>query len=284
MQTKILNTALLLFLGMFINSCLKDQNPVKTAFPNSNNGVITKITLQNQSDHFGILVKLIELDTLTITDSTGMFSFENLADGEYTLTAGYPYFSPVQDSIKVVGGTIQTPVNIELQQQLQFWIEPPETTISLSNSSLFFFRQFAVNITDTIVNVGGYSGPPDFKAYNPQGFNWPFIPNPDSTINFCQFRYGTFRRGYTTDAPQFTFMPGDTIIGGISSRFNTDCFLTGTYLFFSAVTDLSRYPEYFDPDFFLNTGDPLKVIYLQMNRSVFRKNELFSPATIYVIE
>ena len=112
------------------------------------------VRLENQLEHSGIMVQIVELDTLVVTDSTGAFNFENLPDGNYTLDARYPYFASGRDSVVVKNGEIEGPVHLELEQQLQFWIEPAETTLSQSNTYpedrntfiLSGLRQYRVNI------------------------------------------------------------------------------------------------------------------------------------------
>lgn len=261
-------------INYLLSGCITEKQPTQTDIIDPQQEIKTRITLQNQDDHLGILVNIVELNALTMTDSSGAFSFKNLPDGQYTLIAKYPYFASTQDSVEVKNDAFQNPVDIELKQLLQFWIEPPETTVSYSNPSLRF-RLFIVNLADTIVQVGGYNGPPFFRAFSPQGFDWPS----DTTVN-CQHFFETFKRGETLEAPQFVFIPGDTVSSIIFSSMYNNCFLPGEYRYFSAVTDLSHYPEYFDPDFFLSEDS----LYFKMNQSILKKYELFNPATIHLME
>jgi len=148
------------------------------------------VRLQNQTEHSGIMVEFTELNRFTLTDSLGYFSFDDLPNGIYTLHAKYPYFRPEHETVLVKDGKIQTPVNLELKQLLQFWVEPPETTISMSNLgnpdwfSLGGLRQYLVNITTVPVRVGTYLGPVHLWALVPQGFDWPYVSNSDNRPDF----------------------------------------------------------------------------------------------------
>ncbi len=243
----------------------------------------TRVTLENQSEHSGIMVELLELDTFAVTDSTGKFILQNIPDGEYTMRAGYPYFSFAETKVLVQNGIIQTPVNMELKQLLQFWVEPSETTLSALDLSTLTAYLFVKNITDTIVTIGGYSSPEIFVAFEPQGFDWPL----DSVPNLCERRHGTFVNGDLTVAPGYSFLPSVTksFQRQIPMDWGDSCFQRGTYLLFLGYTDLSRFPRYFDSGRYLwNDSDPRQPVYEQMNKSLYKKQKLFRPATILVTE
>jgi len=269
-----------------IPGCIKDRNPVSAENQN-----IVKVTLQNQSDYSGIMVKIVELDTFVITDSTGAASLGNsLPDDVYTLEVRYPYFTPLKMDVTIENSRFQTPVKCELEQQMQFWVAPAETTISMSNLgdpyffSLSGFRQYRVNITNVSINMGTYLMPWDVWALIPQGFEWPYIPNVDSIPDLCYLNYGWLGGNDAITNIVFTFQPGDTSstlrVG--SSSVLKDCFRPATYLLYSAVSDLGHYPEYFDPSYVRDDENPTSAIYDQMNRSLIKKKELFRPAIIHL--
>jgi hypothetical protein len=283
---------LMICLICFILFCERDFSSIIIQNQNEGGNVHghSIVTLQNQSEHSGIMVKLVELDTFVITDSSGNFEFPKLRDGNYTLMAKYPYFSTKLLNIIVVDSTVQTKVQIELKQQFQFWIEPSETTMSKSNmnNSNFFLisglKQYRVNITDSALNVRSELDPLNYYAFYPEGFNWPFIPNPDSLPDFCFINYGWIGSNDAFHDINLSFQPDDTswvpIPQGILSK---NCFYQGSYKFFSSVTDTYHYPEYFNPAYVRNQKNPNQELYDQMNRSLYKKLQLFRPAMLDII-
>ena len=250
---------------------------------------INEVHLQNQIEHSGIMVRLIELDKFVITDSNGHFEFNTLPDGNYTIEAKYPYFSPEKKTIQVQYGKVQTEVSLELKQQLQFWIQPPETTVSMGNLgspyafSLSGFRQYRVNLTDVPVTVGTYVEPQEFLVLVPQGFEWPYIANPDSLPDYCYREYGWMGGNDLIIDAMHTFQPEDTTSFRIVNNTiveHKECFRAGDYFIYSAVSDLGHYPQYFDPVYVLYT--PNQPLYYEMNRSVTKKRNLFRPAIIHL--
>jgi hypothetical protein len=237
--------------------------------------------IKNQvSDTTGIMVELIESNTFTITDSIGSFLFKDIADGEYTLRAGYPYFAFAECSVMVQNGSIQTPVDLELQQLLQFWVEPQEITLSIDSLSTIGIILYVENLTDSVVSFGGYDLPEIFVALEPQSFNWPVINYPE----FCHRVYGTFVNSDLPAAPGY-FFPPNTVTSFYMSWLMDNpygCLLVGDYLLFAAYTDLSRFPKYFDKRHIWNDSDPLQPVYEKMNRSVYKKRALFRPASLHI--
>lgn len=283
----------LIFALSLILFCQRDFSSI--TIQNQNEGMKVHersiVTLQNQSEHSGIMVKLVELDTFVITDSSGSFEFPKLRDGNYTLMAKYPYFSTKLLNIIVVDSTVQTRVNIELKQQFQFWIEPAETTISKSNMNNpnFFLvsglEQYRVNISHSALNVRSELDPLNYCAFYPEGFNWPFIPNPDSLPDFCFINYGWIGSNDAYHDINLSFQADDTSWVPIPQDILLkNCFYQGSYKFLSSVTDTYHYPEYFNPAYVRNQSNPNQGLYDQMNRSLFKKLHLFRPATINIID
>lgn len=251
------------------------------------------IILENQSEHSGILVQLVELDSVVFTDSIGYFNFGQIPDGSWTLKAKYPYFTSAEESVIVEDNAIQDTIDILMRQKLQFWIEPAETTISMdqSDSSVFTFtlQGYLVNITDERVTVRGVLDPRTFFAISPQGIQWPFVPNRDNRTEFCYEHYEWFGATDAIDLFDFNFNPGDTI--SFRARlpegwFLKSCFNPGIYLVFSAPSDHWNYQEYFDPAYFWDREkDPFPPPWAwekskQLNKTLLLKRELFQPATI----
>ena len=274
--------------------CSKNENPV-TETPETVEVCCDTmyVRLQNQTDHSAIMVKLIEPDIYVLTDSTGAFAFDTLAVGSYILEAKYPYFRIEQITFEVKEGNICTPVDIELRQQMQFWIEPAETTISMNNlSNPDFFElsglwQYRINITDEPVKIGTYFEPIELWALVPQDFNWPYVPNPENRPDECYERYSWFGDNILIISWMYTFAPGDTsykIILSSGNDLRKECFRAGTYLFYSAPSDLGHFPEYFHgPYFWVDTLSQPQP-YNPLNRTLFKKWELFRPAVVHITD
>lgn len=249
------------------------------------------VRLENQTDHSGIMIRLVELNKFVITDSLGHFDFDTLAPGNYTLRARYPYFKSEQRTVLVEEGKIKMPINIVLKQQLQFWIEPAETTISRSNlndPNFFSFsgmRLHIVNISGERVNVGTYLDPLYPWGIVPQRFDWPFVQNPDNRTEYCYERYGWL--GSTDLIVNFRFwiQHGETLLVIVPqplTRIRRDCVKEGTYLFYSLLNNNGHYPEYFEPDYFWVDTLPHPQPYNQLTKTFFKKRQLFHPVIIHI--
>lgn len=287
---KYFNPKILVFLPIltimvFFLNCKKDKI--------TSNNIIEadiRVMLENQIEHSGIMVKILEIDKFYITDSTGRVLFDSIPDGNYTLQVKYPYFITDMANIIIEDGKIKLTVNIELKQKMQFWIEPAETTISMSNLgnpdvfSISGFRQYRVNITKLPVSVRSMFDPVDLWAFLPQGFEWPVYPNADSIPDPCYASYGWLGSNDAFHDIDIIFQPGDTTYAPVphADPFLKKCFFADYYLFFSSVTDEDNYPEYFDPVYIRNKSTPNQKLYDSMNRSLLKKLELFRPAIVHI--
>lgn len=87
----LLKNTILIFLLFISISCDNSTEPEE-----ENNKAENYIHLQNQTDHSGVLITLIENNVVTITDSLGLFIFPKVDDGEYILQAKYPFFEIIE--------------------------------------------------------------------------------------------------------------------------------------------------------------------------------------------
>ena len=275
------------FLSLFILcfSCSENENPVNG---NGNgNDTIPKVKqivrLQNQSDHSEIMVSFLGVDSFTITDSLGHFSLPQIPDSYYVIEARYPYFEPARQVISVVDSTIVTDFEMVLKQQIQFWVEPAETTISMNNggSSIYFemsgFKHYRLNITDKPVTLISFNSPITSLAFDPQGFEWADSIGSQS----CLYIYGMLLEGPYTSPYSITFLPGDTTYYMYPGTYflKRACFRKGGYYFFTTVIDESNVPGYFGQiyDFYDKT-------FQKMNHSLLKKKELFRPALVHITD
>lgn len=250
------------------------------------------VRLQYQTDHSGVMIKFIEADYFVLTDSTGRFELSNLSDGTFNVEIKYPYFEKKYAEVEVIEGEIYSNIslNLELKQLIQFWIEPAETTLSMNNSgnpdffSMNVFKQYKVNISDNSIIVGTYLEPINLWAIVPLDNEWPYIPNPDS-LQFCYDNYNWFGGTDAIINYLISINPNDTLNTIVGPTYvSIECFEEGTYFFFSAVSDLGHYPEYFDPAFAYGyLGEGRNQLYKEMNRSILKKIELLKPAVVHLI-
>lgn len=270
--------------------CCKQEGPIEV-IPSKHNYV----RLEKQSEHSGIMVSITDFKEFVLTDSLGYFKFDSIPDGNYTLKAKYPYFLPKQITVEFKNNRITTQVKIELKQQMQFWIEPPETTVSISGSTfnnpeVFKFgglRMYGVNTTDQPVTLGTWVEPRFPWALEPQSFDWPLVP-PDNIEDYCYSGYGSLGGGAFIIDFKFRLQPGDTLWDYTPRAQNwleKICVKPGKYLLFGAISDLGHYPEYFEIGYFW--PDTITVPpYPPINpllKTITKKKALFRPATINII-
>jgi hypothetical protein len=228
------------------------------------------VTLENQSDHSGVLVTILGLDRTAVTDSEGYFFFSDIPDGGWSLEAVYPYFESDTTIADIVGGVLQSPVEMELKQLLQFSIEPTDTTISMSGSAwddYHFKMEFwgkAENLSAHSVTLVAITAPLRLLAIRPVG---------SVSSDFCDERYGWLSPLNLPSAGSGTFAPGEKrLFGlGLGYRFWTTCFEPGAYEVYWSLLDNGHYEEHFEP-------------YSELNRTLLAKRELLRPVTLTLVE
>ncbi len=91
-------------------------------------------TLQNQIEHSGIAVEIIEADTFIFTDSTGYYDLGFLDDGEYTLNFVFPYYKNEKQKIRITHGMLDVSIpDIELQQILYHTIYADDSVLRVGD-------------------------------------------------------------------------------------------------------------------------------------------------------
>jgi len=241
------------------------------------------IHLQNQTDHSGVLIKLIEADAIAVTDSFGFFILPKVANGEYTLQARYPFFEIVEQKVKIADSMLVTKIQLELEQQIQFWVEPAETTLSVADKTRFWeFMGYVKNISDTIISGTTFTLPENWGLV-PENLDWNFA-NKNIDSKRC---YDEFTNIGLTDLlgiGGFSIQPGDTK----SSRYKDvwqlgyECTPAGrTYLLFFILVDQVHFDEFFQESFYVDGKTDSSQIYNPLKKSFFKKRELFRPAIIH---
>jgi hypothetical protein len=234
------------------------------------------IMLENQNDHSGIMFLIIELDTILTTNSRGELIYSFLPDGFYQAITGYPYYQKVKSEISVENGRITQSFHTVLKQQAGFRIEAPETT--WVRGMLHELMFYAENLTDSTLTLAGYFEPLIMNAFVPVNSEWPDLPDQDS--GYCRWHYGALKRNDFTAAPATVIEAGSMNTYYKTLSISSDCLPAGKYRIFLTITDLSRYPIYFDYRYFDDTGDVNYEKYFFMNQSLLKKDHLIEPAII----
>ncbi|NIA30648.1 MAG: hypothetical protein GWP06_12145 [Actinobacteria bacterium] len=272
-----------LFLSLF-GACKRTFSPDEKTANDKPEADKNYIHLQNQSDHSGILIQLMDTDVMAVTDSLGYFVLPKTTDGEYTLQAKYPFFEIFEQRVEVTDSVLQTKIRIELEQQIQFWVEPAETTFSISEKNKFWkYKAYATNISDNVYEGRSRSGTSEWGLV-PENINWNFGGNDNINSKRC---FQDFTYIGPIDILEGTYMylqPGDT-----TYRRKEDICLLGfectppgrTYLLFYVFVDQMHFDEYFQRRFFVDGKTDSSQIYNPLTKSFFTKRELFRPTIIH---
>lgn len=223
--------------------------------------------LEGQSDHSGVLLTIADLDSTAATDSAGFFSFAEIPDGHWHIQAQYPYFESRTEEIELADGMQQSPMNFTLRQLLQFWIEPAETTVSMSESDDEY--HFEVEVRGYLTNISRRSV--SVKAIvNP----WRIVairPKDGLMTGRCDTLYGYLSSSTLFENYTATFGPGDILGVPIRRTYQSRCFEPGDYEMSWVITDQFHHPEHFWP-------------YSELSRTIAKKKELLRPSTITLME
>lgn len=262
---------------LLLFGCEKPTSPDEKVLDKEN-----YIHLQNQTDHSGVLIKILETGAMAITDSLGYFTLPKVIDGEYTLQVKYPFFKIVEQSVVISDSLLQTKIELELEQQLQFWVEPAETTITIADKTNFLeFRGYAENISDTIVSGTTYTLPSNWGIL-PESIYWNFG---GSILDSKRCYEENWNIGLT----DMTAVGGYSIQAGkIISILNKEVWQLGyectppgrKYLLFFSLVDEKHFGEYFQGEFFVDGKVDINQIINPLTKSLFKKRELFRPSII----
>jgi len=158
--------------------------------------------LQNQIEHSGIAIEIIELDTFIITGETGHYDLGFLKEGEYSLNFVFPYYKNEKQKIRITHGRLDIPIpDIELQQLLYFSIYVDDTVLRLGDTIRCAAE--VTNKSDIPVPIWWFSYPP-----------WQTVCYDDSSLVAFSFA-GYCVMVYDTLFPGETYIRGGAIfIGG----------------------------------------------------------------------
>ncbi len=92
------------------------------------------VTLQNQIEHSGIAIEIIELDTFILTGETGHYDLGFLKEGAYHLNFVFPYYKNEKQKIRITHGMLDVPIpDIELQQILYHTIYADDSVLRVGD-------------------------------------------------------------------------------------------------------------------------------------------------------
>lgn len=278
----LVTVSFLLFLLLF-GGCKRTFSPDEKVANDKPEADKNYIHLQNQSDHSGVLIKLMDTDVMAVTDSLGYFVLPKTADGEYTLQAKYPFFKIFEQKVEIGDSMLQTKIQLELEQQIQFWVEPAETTLSVNEKTRFWeFKGYGANISDTMISGTTYTVPENWGLV-PESLDWNFADkNIDSKR--CYEDYTNIGLTDLTGIGGFSLLPGHTYYTHLRDvwQLGFECTPPGrTYLMFFVLVDQVHFDEFFQQSFFVDGETDNSQRINPLWKSFFKKRELFRPAIIH---
>jgi len=255
-------------------------------------GLSGTVSLQNQSEHSGVLVRIVDLDSVAVTDSSGAFAFSDVSDGRWQVEASYPYFETDAFVIEVLDGLQRNSANSSLRQLLRFWVELPDTLVSFCKCERSFellIDCFVENLTSGEVTVACGSTPlRDFAVAQESGEYFAEHAAPsvaggglnrlsggpwkaDGGYDFCS-TYGMLLPGMLDMPGSVKIKARETLKFEIDAWAATECFEDGRYQIYWALVDCSNHWEHYVYD------AP------ELNGTLLRKPELLEYATVRLIE
>ncbi len=197
--------------------------------------------LENQEEHSGIAVEILEADTFVLTDSTGYYNLSFLPDGEYTLNCVFPYYKNESIEITISDGMVTERISeIELKQILEYQFEMEDTIFY--NGDIINLSANAINISDDSLLI-----------------SWSYYEACACLIFYDSIIFDCLPHGIFPGGINYYLMPDDTFpVGGCWDI--TDTIPTGLYTIICGVltTDIfneiapytiyfpSYYPEMID--------------------------------------
>jgi len=162
------------------------------------------VTLENQEEHSGITIEILEADTFVFTDSSGYYELPPLEDGTYTLNIIFPYYWNERLSVSILEGSVSTPIpTVELTQVLEFHTNINDTIFELTDT---------INLSCSAVNISDFTLP----------VHWGMTP-PWTVLLFYE---GTL---IDSQIPQWAALVFDTINPNDSLIFSSYWLLASSY-------------------------------------------------------
>jgi hypothetical protein len=213
-------------------------------------------------------VEVTALEKTAITDSSGYFAIPDIRDGNYELTARYPYFAPCSLEVILRRGHLRRAVDVTLTQLMRFWVEPCSLVVSLSEIDgpqiILDLWCYAENISDRTVVTRCAYGPVKMIAVKPAD---------GIASDRCHDLYGRLMAGDFAVATSYRFDSGAVGKFRLCRGLGKSCFPAATYDIFWAVCDESDHPERLRYSY-----------YGELNQSLYGKRNLFRTASLIVVD
>lgn len=210
-------------------------------------------TLENMDNHAGISIELEEIGINLITDENGDFALiTELAEGEWTLTASYPFFSPDAQAFTVVKGRPDGELrDMSLNQRVLFNVLPERPVYTYGETVVINLE--VTNVTAEPQSLESLTSPMAAFAVRHAG----------ETV------VGGLFPGQGSEPQQVTLAPWETLTFTLSWTIDNYELEPGEYQIFALLTDSAHYPDYFSADEEI----------AELNASLYSK---LSPATITI--
>ena len=212
------------------------------------------VKLENVENHSAVRVELVDIQTSLLTGADGEFTLpENLAEGEWTIRASYPYFTPDDQKFVVQNGTPSQSLDaMELPQRVRFSVHTDKENYVIGET--VEIRLFSHNVTEEALTLSSPTSPISAVAVRKDGETilGGLLPGSDEVPESVVLEPG--------DVDQRTFYwPLDNAELG-----------AGELEIYAVLTDGDNFPDYF-------TANTATV--QQFNESLFSK---LDPAVITI--
>ena len=191
-----------------------------------------EVVLENMNDHAGVRVELLEIETSLLTNGDGSFILpENLAEGEWTLAASYPFFSSVNQAFVVQNGLPADDLDrMDMRQQVRFTVSCDKAAYAVGETvSILLFIE---NLTEQTISLSSETGPQTAFAIRQQGQTligglYPGTEQGSVSISIEANGYATYETTWVPENAQL---------------------MSGEYELYGIVADQLNYPAYFTPE------------------------------------
>lgn len=219
----------LIFAFSLLGAC---ENGFDNSDHNAPDILTGSVLLENMEDHSGISVKLEEIDASLVTEMDGTFTLpENLAEGEWSLVADYPYFQTMSQTFIIKNGQPEEKLEtMEMEQNIQFsvWTDHPDYFVG----DTVYVTVIAENLIGEPITLSSNSSPQLAIAIRQEG----------------EILLGGLFPGNEEEPSLLTIEPDEPYETEVSWEIDNALLASGEYEVYALLTDGVNYPNYFDPD------------------------------------
>ncbi len=213
-----------------------------------------QVLLQNMDHHGAIRIELKEIDLSLLTDDEGVYSLPNeIAEGQWTVRASYPFFSAQEQSFTMVNGVPESDLKtMELNQEVMFDVEPEKLIYTYGETVTINLH--VTNVVDYEVTLSSLTSPMTAFAVRHEGV----------TV------VGGLFPGQGAEPQSVTLAPGETQDFALNWIIDNPELGAGEFQIYALLTVSETFPDYFTPD---------SETAAELNESLFDK---LVPATITI--